>query len=96
MSNSQVLGKVERSAAVPMTCILTDALSECLTSDFYSHLFSYFMTLDISNFNPRQIPHTEERQTLLEANKSVYELFVDETDFVSLDCLLYTSPSPRD
>ncbi|EAX67472.1 hypothetical protein TVAG_586100 [Trichomonas vaginalis G3] len=62
-----------------------DALSECLTSDFYNHLFSYFMTLDISKFNPRQIPHTEERQTLLEANKSVYELFVDETDFVSLD-----------
>ena len=24
MSNSQVLGKVERSAAVPKTCILTD------------------------------------------------------------------------
>ncbi|EAX82490.1 hypothetical protein TVAG_446550 [Trichomonas vaginalis G3] len=62
-----------------------DDLAETLTSDFYNHLFSYFMTLDISKFNPRQIPHTEERQTLLEANKSVYELFIDETDFVSLD-----------
>ncbi|KAI5485965.1 hypothetical protein TVAGG3_0933010, partial [Trichomonas vaginalis G3] len=58
-----------------------DDLAETLTPNFYNHLFSYFMTLDISKFNPRQIPHTEERQTLLEANKSVYELFIDETNF---------------
>ncbi|KAI5484923.1 hypothetical protein TVAGG3_0917610, partial [Trichomonas vaginalis G3] len=62
-----------------------DDLAETLTSDFYNHLFSYFMTLDISKFNPRQIPYTEERQTLLEANKSVYELFIDENDFECLD-----------
>ena len=36
------------------------------------------MNRDISNFNPRDIPDTEEKRDLIEANKSSYQMFYEE------------------
>ena len=45
---------------------------------FYENLFTFFMTLDISNTNLRRIPETEAKETIVQASMSSYEMFVRE------------------
>lgn len=50
---------------------------DCNFNDnFYNNLLTYFMNLDISDFNKRKIPMTEAKQDIIDASKSSYELFV--------------------
>ena len=46
------------------------------TPEFYSHLLTYFINRDITEFNPRIIPLTEAKQDLIEASRSPVELFI--------------------
>ena len=54
------------------------ALQECFTNEFYDHLYNFFRLRDISKYNPRNIPATEEKQELVNNSKSCYELFYEE------------------
>ena len=54
------------------------SLHDSFNDDFYNTLFNFFMNRDISNFNPRDIPDTEEKRDLIEANKSSYQMFYEE------------------
>ena len=53
-----------------------DDIYNDLNEEFYSHLLTYFMKRDISNFNPRIIPMTDAKQDLIEASKSPVEQFI--------------------
>ena len=55
-----------------------DNLFAQFNEQFYENLFTFFMTLDISNTNLRRIPETEAKDTIVEASMSSYELFVRE------------------
>ena len=55
-------------------------LFESFDGEFYNALFSFFMNRDISAFNPRDIPETEEKKELIEFNKSSYEMFFEERE----------------
>ena len=46
------------------------------TPEFYSHLLTFFINRDISNFNPRIIPMTEAKQDLIEASRNPVEQFI--------------------
>lgn len=52
------------------------ALDNSFTAEFYDNLFTYFMKMDISKINLRDIPNTEARQTIIDASMSSYESFV--------------------
>jgi len=52
-----------------------NTLCEGFTEEFYSHLFTYFMRLDLKGFNHRDIPVTEMKKDIIEANKNSVELF---------------------
>lgn len=54
------------------------SLHDSFNDDFYNTLFNFFMNRDISNFNPRDTPDTEEKRDLIEANKSSYQMFYEE------------------
>ncbi len=43
---------------------------------FMNNLFSYLMKLDVSKYNPREIPETEAREQVIEANITPIELFI--------------------
>ena len=43
---------------------------------FYQHLYSYYMTLDISKFNHRNIPMTQAKEDMIMDNASPAELFI--------------------
>lgn len=53
-------------------------LCKSFDNDFYNNLFTFFMKRDISKFNLRKIPMTQEREDLIEASKSSYQLFYEE------------------
>ena len=53
-------------------------LIKSFDNEFYNNLFTFFMKRDLSKFNLRKLPITEEKEELLEVNKSSYELFVEE------------------
>lgn len=53
-------------------------LANSFTSEFYENLFTFFMTVDISNTNLRMIPSTEAKENIKEASMSSYELFARE------------------
>ena len=53
-------------------------LCKSFDNDFYNNLFTFFMKRDISKFNLRKIPMTAEREELIEASKSSYQLFYEE------------------
>ena len=55
-----------------------DNLFAQFNEQFYENLFTFFMTLDISNTNLRRIPETEAKDNIVEASMSSYELFVRE------------------
>ena len=45
---------------------------------FYNNLFTFFITRDLSNYQPTQIIETDARKTLLEASMTTYERFCRE------------------
>ena len=55
-----------------------DSLWQSFDNDFYNNLFTFFMNRDVSKFNPSKIPMTQEREDLIEASKSSYQLFYEE------------------
>ena len=48
------------------------------TKEFYKHLFTYYMQRDISNYNHREIPMTDAKEFIMNANKDMYKIFVEE------------------
>jgi hypothetical protein len=46
------------------------ALSDGMDEAFYDNLFTFFMSLDISNFNPRKIPTNEAKNDLIRVGRS--------------------------
>ena len=48
------------------------------TEEFMQNLFTYYMTLDLTNYNPEQVIVTEAREEMMLSSKSSYELFVEE------------------
>jgi hypothetical protein len=52
---------------------------------FFDNLFTYYMKMDLSKYDPRKIPMTEAKKDVLEVSKSSYELFVQDriSDFVN-------------
>lgn len=55
-----------------------DTLYKSFTDEFYQHLFTFFMTMDINGYNLRMIPETEAKNDIQEASMSSYELFIRE------------------
>ncbi|OHS94020.1 Poxvirus D5 protein [Tritrichomonas foetus] len=51
-------------------------LCSSFTPEFYSHLLSYFLVNDISEFNPRVIPMTEVKASMMEATTSLVKQFL--------------------
>ena len=47
-----------------------------LPESFYDNLLSYFMKIDLSDFNPREFPNTEARENLIENNLSKTDFFI--------------------
>ena len=48
------------------------------TEGFYSNLFTFFNTRDISNWDKRKLPQTEARNRVINNSKSSYEMFISE------------------
>ena len=55
-----------------------DNLCDSFTPEFYENLFTFFMKLDVKNYNLRKIPGTEQKELIKEASMSSYELFARE------------------
>ena len=55
-----------------------DNLCDSFDETFYENLFTFFMKLDIRNYNLRKIPNTEAKEIIKEASMTSYELFVRE------------------
>ena len=55
-----------------------DNLCDSFTPEFYENLFTFFMKLDIRNYNLRKIPNSEAKELIKEASMSSYELFARE------------------
>ena len=55
---------------------LYDSLED---KSFMNQIYSYFTTLDISDFNPRAIPKTKAKQDVLDILKSPVELYIEST-----------------
>ena len=55
-----------------------ETLRKAFTEEFYQNLFTYFMKRNLDGVNIRNLPNTEEKQVLMEANKSSYELFIQD------------------
>ena len=47
-----------------------------LPNDFYDNLLSYFLKIDLKDFNPRKFPITEARENLIENNLSKTDFFI--------------------
>ena len=45
---------------------------------FYENLLTFFLTRDISEFEPTQLPETETRNEVIEFSKSSYQLFYEQ------------------
>lgn len=48
------------------------------TPEFYQHLFTFFMKRDLSNVDVGDAPNTVAKQILVDANRSTYELFIQD------------------
>ena len=55
-----------------------DNLAQTFDEEFYQHLFTYFMTYDVTMVNLRKIPHTQAKEDIMEASKNSVELYVDD------------------
>ena len=47
-----------------------------LPNDFYDNLLSYFLKIDLKDFNPRKFPITEAREKIIENNLTKTDLFI--------------------
>ena len=66
-----------------------EKLCDSFDDVFYENLYTYFIKRDISAFNPRIIPRSEAKDDIINANKSSYELFIQDRidEFVNgYDC----------
>lgn len=54
------------------------ALLKTFTEEFYQNLFTYFMKRNLDDVDIGQLPNTEAKQILVDANKSTYELFIQD------------------
>ena len=55
-----------------------DNLCDSFTPEFYENLFTFFMMLDVKNYNLRKIPNTDAKEVIKEASMSSYHLFARE------------------
>lgn len=55
-----------------------ERLSDSFTPEFYENLFTFFMTMNVGDYNLRKLPNTEAKETIKEASMTSYELFVRE------------------
>ena len=88
VSNNNIPIKIENSDRRYLVTTTSDAhlkdykyfdnLFAQFNEQFYENLFTFFMTLDISNTNLRRIPETEAKETIVQASMSSYEMFVRE------------------
>ena len=64
------------------------ALRKSFTEEFYQNLFTYFMKRNLDDVNIRTLPNTEAKQALMEANRSIYESFIQDfiPDFIEGWC----------
>ena len=53
-------------------------LVNCLNQDTANHFYTFLMQLDISIFNPREIPETQEKHDMKVFAMNPIDLFVDE------------------
>ena len=51
-------------------------LSNSFTPEFYEKLFTFFITMNIKDYNLRKLLNTTAKETIKEASMSSYELFV--------------------
>ena len=60
-------------------------LNATFTPEFYSHLLTFFLSRDISNWQRKRIPMTTRKEEIISASKSKYYLFIQEkiTKFAS-------------
>lgn len=65
-----------------------EKLRKAFTEEFYQNLFTYFMKRDLTGVKLRTLPNTEAKRELIEADKSVYELFIQDfiPDFLAGWC----------
>ena len=54
------------------------SLQRTFTEEFYQNLFTYFMKRNLDGVNLRILPNTSVKQALVDANKSTYELFIQD------------------
>ena len=52
--------------------------SENWTKELFDNLFTYYMKLDLTNYKRTEIINTQDKDDIIEASKTSYELFVDE------------------
>lgn len=52
-----------------------EKLNTSFTPEFYENLFTFFMTMNIKDYNLRRIPNSEAKETIKEASMSSYEIF---------------------
>ena len=53
-----------------------EKLSNTFTPEFYENLFTFFITMNIKDYNLRKLPNTIAKEMIKEASMSSYELFV--------------------
>ena len=53
-------------------------LANCLNQDTANHFYTYLMQMNISEFNPREVPETEEKNDMKAYAMSSTDLFVNE------------------
>ena len=53
-------------------------ISERDSQEFYDNLYTYYMKMDLTSFDPRKIPMTDAKRDIIEASKNSYELFVQD------------------
>ena len=65
-----------------------ETLRKSFTEEFYQNLFTYFMKRNLDGVNIRTLPNTEAKQALIEANQSIYEVFIQDfiPDFIDGWC----------
>lgn len=63
-------------------------LRNSFTEEFYQNLFTYFMKRNLDDVDIGELPNTEAKQALIEANQSIYEVFIQDfiPDFINGWC----------
>lgn len=48
------------------------------THEFYENLFTFFSRMDITGFDPTNIPESAEKEAIQELSKTIYEIFIQD------------------